>query len=304
MRSKKEMKIKNKVVKNLNYLYYKGIVDAIEKDMENSEPVQIENDRNVITRFLSSIVTEIANNVRRKNTLELSTEKAQAIEVLNSFEKSVDEKELDLAKDLEAFKKYLNKKMFKKDKYNLKRKAFALSYVMNVAKENDRIEGLEAVSSVLFDDAGYMADLFKKFEKNFYGIQKPAVGELQAGLIGGLGIWSLSVFSIIPVAIGGVATLVSHVANRIEMKKAFKTLSTDELHAYIAMKLTLIEESREVMSEEEWKSLADEFLKYISNLRGDAEYNWLIEKVDGQRNKELIELCNLTIAQLSKIIGI
>ena len=143
-----------------------------------------------------------------------------------------------------------------------------------------------------------------QFEKNFYGIQKPAVGELQAGLIGGLGIWSLSVFSIIPIAIGGVATLVSHVANRLEMKKAFKTLSTDELHAYIAMKLTLIEESREVMSEEEWKSLADEFLKYISNLRGDAEYNWLIEKVDGKRNKELIELCNLTIAQLSKIIGI
>ena len=161
-----------------------------------------------------------------------------------------------------------------------------------------------AVSGVLYDDAGYMTDLFRKFEKNFYGIQKPTVGELEAGLIGGLGVWSLSSWSIIPIAIGGIATLVSGIVNRLEMKKAFATLSTDELHAYIAMKLTLIEEAREVMPEEEWKNLVDDMLKYVSNLRGDAEYNWLIEKVDGKRNKELIELCNLTIEQISKIIGI
>ena len=304
MNRKKEMKIKNKVVKNLNYLYYKGIVDAIERDMQSSEPVHIENERNAITRFFAGIINEFANNVRRKNTLELSAEKANALEVLTSFEKSVSEKELDLAKDIDKFKTFLNKKAFKKDKYNLKRNSFALSYVMNVAKENDRIEGLEAVSGVLFDDAGYMTDLFRKFEKNFYGIQKPTVGELEAGLIGGLGVWSLSSWSIIPIAIGGIATLVSGIVNRLEMKKAFATLSTDELHAYIAMKLTLIEEAREVMPEEEWKNLVDDMLKYVSNLRGDAEYNWLIEKVDGKRNKELIELCNLTIEQISKIIGI
>lgn len=304
MSRKKDMKIREKVGKNLKYLYYKGIVDGIEKEMSQNEPVQVENDRNIITRVISGIVNEVANNIRRKNTLELSTEKQRAISTLTEFERSVSEKDLELAKDQEKLKAFINKKLFKKDKYNLKRMQYALSFIMNTARGDDRVDGLEVVSSVLFDDAGYMSSLFKKFEKNYYGIQKPVAGEREVGLIGGLGLWSLTAWTILPVAIGGLATLVAHVMNKIELKKAFNTLSTNELHAYIAMKLTLIEESREVMSENEWKSLIDETLKYVSSLRGDAEYEWLIERIDGPVNKEKIELCNLTIARLSKIIGI
>ena len=42
--------------------------------MSENEPVQIDNSRNIITKVISTIATEVANGIRRKNTLELSNE--------------------------------------------------------------------------------------------------------------------------------------------------------------------------------------------------------------------------------------
>ena len=306
MGKKKQAKIKALVLKNLTYIYLKANVDAIEKEMSENEPVQIDNSRNIITKVISTIATEVANGIRRKNTLELSNEKTTALETLKAFEASVSEKDLALSKDIEKLKAFINKKMFKKDKDNLLRMQFALSFAFSVAGKSDRWEdGLEVVSNILFEDDGYIYELYNKFENNFYGIQKKAIDEMGYGMIlGSIGAWSLNLWSLIPIGIGGLATLAQHIAHKRELKKAFDSLSKNELHAYLAMKLTVIEAGREKMAEEDWKNLVDETLKYISNLRSDAEYEWLIEKLDADTNKAKIELCNLTIDRISKIVGI
>ena len=304
-KQKKAAKIKDLIVKNLTYVYLKANLDAIEKEMSENEPVQIENSKNIITKVISSIACEVANGIRRKNTIELSAAKSEAIQALTAFEKSVSSKDIELAKDSEKLKAFINKKMFKHDKNNLMRMQFALSFALNmVSKDSAWEDGLNAVSNVLFDDEGMMYELYKKYENNFYGIQKKSVDEVGYGMILGLGVWSLNAWSLIPIGIGGLAALVQHVMHKRDLKKAFENLSKDELHAYLSMKLTLIEESKGVMDEESWKTLVDETLKYLSNLRSDAEYEWLIEKQSAQTNKAKIELCNLTIDRISKIVGI
>ncbi|MBQ8177671.1 MAG: hypothetical protein IJ033_00605 [Clostridia bacterium] len=304
-KQKKAAKIKDLIVKNLTYVYLKANLDAIEKEMSENEPVQIENSKNIITKVISSIACEVANGIRRKNTIELSAAKSEAIQALTAFEKSVSSKDIELAKDSEKLKAFINKKMFKHDKNNLMRMQFALSFALNmVSKDSAWEDGLNAVSNVLFDDEGMMYELYKKYENNFYGIQKKSVDEVGYGMILGLGVWSLNAWSLIPIGIGGLAALVQHVMHKRDLKKAFENLSKDELHAYLSMKLTLIEESKGVMDEENWKTLVDEALKYLSNLRSDSEYEWLIEKQSAQTNKAKIELCNLTIDRISKIVGI
>ncbi len=305
IKQKKAAKIKELVVKNLTYIYLKANLDSIEKEMSENEPVQIENSKNIITKVISSIACEVANGIRRKNTMELSVAKSTAIQAMSAFEKSVSEKDLELAKNRDKLKAFINKKMFKRDKNNLMRMQFALSFAISrITAGGEWEKGLDEVSSVLFDDEGMMYELYKKYENNFYGIQKKAVDEVGYGVLLGLGVWTLNAWSLIPIGIGGLATLIQHLIHKRDLKKAFENLSKDELHAYLSMKLTLIEESRSTMAEEEWKALVDETLKYLSNLRSDAEYEWLIEKLDGATNKAKIELCNLTIDRIAKIVGI
>lgn len=302
---RKKQMIRETAIKNLTYIRLKSDLAAIEKEMADNEPVQKENTKNIITKVISAVATEVANGIRRKNTIDLSVEKERALANLSAFEKKVSQKELELSGDIKKFKTFIDKKLFKGDKYDMNRKQFALSFILGSANDYLRSEeSLKDVSAVLFDDEGYMSELYKTFENNFYGIQKKAVDERGLGTIIGMGIWSLCSWSIIPIGIGGMVALIRSLDRRQKMEKAFENLSKDELHAYIAMKLTLVESSRHTMPEREWKELIDGTLKYIGNLRGDAEYEWLIERLNAPTNKEKIELSNLAVERLSKIIGI
>ena len=306
MRKAKRMaKAKALVVKNLTYIRLKNDLAVIENEMNNNQPVEKENGGNVITKFFNGIVTELSNTARRKSVVDLSVEKKMALDNLTAFERENNVKELELASDVEKLKKYMNKELFKKDAYGIQKIQFALSLMLDNSREYVRKEeSLQAISAILFNDEGYMNILFKLFEQNYYGIQKKAVDELQTGMLLGVGVWSLVVGSWLPVGIGGIATIINHLIHRSEMKKKFQSLSKDELQAFLAMKLTVIEATRKNMPERARKDLIDDLLKYVSNLRGDAEYEWLIEKLDAPANKEKIELCNLTVDRLSRVIGI
>ena len=306
MRKAKRMaKAKSIVVKNLTYIRLKNDLAVIENEMNNNQPVEKENGGNVITKFFNGIVTELSNTARRKSVVDLSVEKKMALDNLTAFERENNVKELELASDVEKLKKYMNKELFKKDAYGIQKIQFALSLMLDNSREYVRKEeSLQAISAILFNDEGYMNILFKLFEQNYYGIQKKAVDELQTGMLLGVGVWSLVVGSWLPVGIGGIATIINHLIHRSEMKKKFQSLSKDELQAFLAMKLTVIEATRKNMPESARKDLIDDLLKYVSNLRGDAEYEWLIEKLDAPANKEKIELCNLTVDRLSRVIGI
>ena len=305
-KAKRLAKAKKLVVKNLTYMRLKSDLEVIEREMNNNLPVEKEQPTGgVISKIITNIATEIANTTRRKNTVDLSVEKRIALENLESFEVVNDAKELELAKDEAKLKKFMEKELFKKDPHNIQRIQFALSFMLDSSYEYLRKEeSLQKISKLLFDDEGYMNILIMLFEQNYYSIQKKDVEEAQSGMLLGAGIMSLVMGSWLPLGVGGIATVISRIIRKKELKDKFQNLSKDELHAFLAMKLTLVEATRKTMSEDARKELIDDLLKYVSNLRGDAEYNWLIEKVDGKRNKELIELCNLTIAQLSKVIGI
>ena len=304
-KAKKLAKAKKIVVNNLTYLRLKTDLEAVEREMNENQPVEKEQSGGLITKIISGIATEISNNVRRKNTVELSVEKKIALDNLALFEAAVDSKELELSVDLEKFKKYIDKELFRKDTHGIKRLQFALSFMLDDYFEYLRKEeSLQAISKLLFDDEGYMNILYMLFEQNYYGIQKKATSEIDKGMLLGVGVWSLVSGSWLPIGIGGIASLVTNILHRKEMKEKFQKLSKDELQAFLAMKLTIIEATRKTMKAEARKELVDDLLKYVSNLRGDAEYEWLIEKIDAPSNKEKIEICNLTIDRLSKVVGI
>lgn len=304
-KAKRLAKAKKLVAKNLIYIRLKSDLEAIERDINNNQPVEKEAGGNAIVKFINGIATDVANSVRRKAVSELSVEKKVAVDNLTAFEKENDAKDLEFAGDLEKLKNYINKELFKKDVYGIQRMQFALSLMLDNSREYVRKkDSLEVVSKVLFDDEGYMNVLFNAFEHNYYGIQKKTVDELKAGMLLGAGVWSLVSGSLLPIGLGGMATLVKHVISRKELKENFQTLTKDELQAFLAMKLTIIEETRTRLPENVKKDLIDDLLKYVSNLRGDAEYEWLIEKMDVPTNKEKIELCNLTVERLSVVVGI
>ena len=304
-KAKRLAKAKKLVVKNLTYLRLKNDLAIIENEINSNQPVEKETSSSGLGKIINGFVTEIANNVRRKAVVDLSVEKKTALDNLASFESENDVKELELAGDIAKLKKYMNKELFKKDAYGIQKIQFALSLMLDNSVEYVRKEeSLQAISSILFDDEGYMNILFKLFEQNYYGIQKKAVDEVQTGMLLGVGVWSVVVGSWLPIGIGGIATLVNHIIHKNEMKKKFQSLSKDELQAFLAMKLTVIETTRKSMPESARKDLIDDLLKYVSNLRSDAEYEWLIEKLDTPTNKAKIELCNLAVDRLSRVVGI
>lgn len=305
-KAKRLAKAKKLVVKNLTYMRLKSDLEVIEREMNNNLPVEKEQPTGgVISKIITNIATEIANTTRRKNTVDLSVEKKVALENLESFEVVNDAKELELAKDEAKLKKFMEKELFKKDPHNIQRIQFALSFMLDSSYEYLRKEeSLQKISKLLFDDEGYMNILIMLFEQNYYGIQKKDVEEAQSGMLLGAGIMSLVMGSWIPLGVGGIATVISRIIRKKELKDKFQNLSKDELHAFLAMKLTLVEATRKTMSEDARKELIDDLLKYVSNLRGDAEYEWLVEKVDAPLNKEKIELCNLTLQRLSRVVGI
>ena len=306
MRKAKRMaKAKKIVVKNLTYIRLKSDLETVENEINSNQPVEKEVGGNVISKFINGLVTDVANNARRKAVVDLSVEKKTALDNLTAFESTCDMKELELAGDIAKLKKYMNKELFKKDAYGIQKIQFALSLMLDNSCEYVRKEeSLEAVSKILFDDEGYMNILFKLFEQNFYGIQKKAVDDIQTGMLLGVGVWSVLIGNWLPVGISGITSIIAQILHKRELKKKFQKLSKDELQAFLAMKLTVIEASRKNMPEAVRKDLIDDLLKYVSNLRGDAEYEWLIEKLDAPANKEKIELCNLTVDRLSRVIGI
>lgn len=305
-KAKRLAKAKKLVVKNLTYMRLKSDLEVIEREMNNNLPVEKEQPTGgVISKIITNIATEIANTTRRKNTVDLSVEKKVALENLESFEVVNDAKEWELAKDEAKLKKFMEKELFKKDPHNIQRIQFALSFMLDSSYEYLRKEeSLQKISKLLFDDEGYMNILIMLFEQNYYGIQKKDVEEAQSGMLLGAGIMSLVMGSWLPLGVGGIATVISRIIRKKELKDKFQNLSKDELHAFLAMKLTLVEATRKTMSEDARKELIDDLLKYVSNLRGDAEYEWLVEKVDAPLNKEKIELCNLTLQRLSRVVGI
>ena len=70
------------------------------------------------------------------------------------------------------------------------------------------------------------------------------------------------------------------------------------------MKLTLLEMGRKVMDDGAFKAEVDAFLTRLGAFRADAEYGWLVEKVDAPACIEKIETCDLCVERLAERVGV
>ena len=91
--------------------------------------------------------------------------------------------------------------------------------------------------------------------------------------------------------------------NRVAVGEAFNKMSPNEMKAVLAMRLTLIEHTRELGTDKR-KEMIDALLGEVANIRQDSEYRLYVEGVNIPECRERIETCNLTLARLGKILGV
>lgn len=308
-KNRKTEKAKNLVVTNLTYCRLKAELAIIEEEIAGNQPLPLNEEQNVFKKALNAIATEVENERRRKAVQELTAEKKTALEALALFEREHGGKELALSQDLEKLKAFMQKELFKRDAYGLAKMQFALMLALDEPYAYQRPEeSLQIVSLLLFDDPKRMNVLYTCFRANFKSIQQTPRDDLQAELLLGMSALSVVPFSlplsILSMGATGVLAVWQHTRNQKRLKAALDSLSTDEIHTFLAIKLTLIQQSKGVMPEEKWKELIDDFLKYVNNFRSDSEYEWLVEQLDAPLCKEKIEVSDLCIARLAKIVGI
>ena len=89
-----------------------------------------------------------------------------------------------------------------------------------------------------------------------------------------------------------------------ELKEAFRKLSAKDLSMIFAIKATVIQHARKVISEDNMKEVLDDCLKQISDLRADAEYMLIVEKLNAEQSREKISACNRLTQRLADIVGI
>lgn len=304
-------KLQEFVLNALTYCRLQGDVYAVEAEIAEKSAAPTEppvEEKNSLKKLWGSLTKELKKDTRREETRDLTAERQQAVSALAAYQASCSKKETALAENPEKLKKILNKKLFKKDGYGLKRMQFALAAVVSDGNSYRRPEeSLEVASEILFDDPKKWGELYRKYRANCAKLQAPdeefAKEELEANMIAGLGIFSLLTLSPLGLGVAGV-TAAAHAYRRHERQGQVRALTVSEQTAFLAMKLTLLEEGRAVMNEAAFKVAVDEFLQRLSGLRADAEYGWLVEKMDAPACIEKIQTYDLCIERLAELLGI
>lgn len=105
----------------------------------------------------------------------------------------------------------------------------------------------------------------------------------------------------------GGALIGTEIAKQIKIKDAKENLrkaSPEDLSLLLAVKATLIQYSKKTMGAEEMKLALDDCLKQLNDLRSDAEYLLIVEKLDAEKSKKKIDICNNFTNRLVNIVGL
>lgn len=108
------------------------------------------------------------------------------------------------------------------------------------------------------------------------------------------------------VLLGG-ALVGTEIAKQIQAKKAKENLrktSPEDLSLLLAIKATMIQYAKKTMGEEEMKLVLDDCLKQLNDLRADAEYLLIVERLDAEKSKKKISICNNFTTRLVGIVGL
>ena len=298
---RKKEKIKQNILDNLTLCRLKGDLLAVEASIRDNAPKsEPEEEGGTFKRIFNGIINEINNAARTINTRELSTDKEKAKTAVNAFRAKYSENELRLSEDIEAFKKYIDKQLFKKDRDGLGRISFALMFALDDKGHEYQYpeESLEFVSEIIFDDHKRLGDLYARFKNNYISLDASTRSELK----GVRKLFSTIALSLSPMRISGVSTFSNYVLNKLGLRDALKSMTPGEAGTTLAFYLTLLEEIIKA-DESKKKEAVDELLGKIDNIRADAEYKWFVEGDSIPDCQKKIEICDLAIARLGKILG-
>ena len=108
------------------------------------------------------------------------------------------------------------------------------------------------------------------------------------------------------VLLGG-ALIGTEIAKKIKIENAKEKLiktSNEDLSLLLDIKATLSQYAKKTMSGEEMKVALDDCLKQLNDLRADAEYLLIVERLDADKSKKKIEICNNFTTRLVNIVGL
>ena len=286
---REENRLKKLIVDNLTYCRLCADLAAIEAEMEESKPLPQTEAGGFWRKLYNKTVMPVHNSLRKLTADELEKEAYAAKAERKRFEEEHTEKDLTLSQDPDKLKTLIYKKLLKKDGSLLKRTSLALAIIMDDRYVYQRPEqSLQAVSSILFDDPAYMQNLYDALCENFKRIQ----GDLLP---------TMDVLSYLP-SLGsvGLRSLLNR-GKKQRFKATLTRLSTSQVGALFATKLTALQKAKEITPADKWNDLADDTLKYIQNVRADAEYKFVFDVIDGGVADEICALCVRAVERLAEI---
>lgn len=291
---------KQLVMTNLTYMRLLSDVAALDAALERNRPLEQAETGNFFAWLLGAVKTEAANVRRQMVSEDLSAKKGIADEALAEFERSTPKKQLDLAKDPERLKAYINKKLFKKDVSGAERIRFALTFMAAPGYQYQLPkESLAPISQMLFDDAARMGELYGLLQENYIAVCKHSLADDLAVCRE-----IKQVFAFLSAMPCYVLELVTPgVKLRSCTRETLTALSLEEEKTYLAMQLTLVQALKPSLDGEELSLLVDAVLKRIGDLRADAEYEWIVERRDERSSRERIDGYDRAVERLNVILG-
>lgn len=299
----------------------------LEKDLEFTEAkiqenqlVEITEDQNALVKFWNKNVENFVrgDELKKHNADKASIEKRKQefLDAHSGFDFNKYAKEEKLCS-------YLNEQIKKSNSPLLRTNLALLAILENkdfVNKENTK----EEISKVLFNNKGRIKELEKALEKNYVKIcgrtsfdeigKKVLLGIGLATafatlgsnlLIGGAFFETLTgsvIFSAMVVGASALIYKLIDIDDKENVKKEFRKMSADDAGAMFALKATLIEEARIVMSEKEFQEYLDASLSCVSDLRADTEFMLLVEKQEIEQSKKKIKVFNNWTNRLTQLL--
>ncbi len=278
---------------------------AVEARLRECEPKEAKKEGTFFRKIVDNVAVTLGNEVRRVNTVELSTKREKARSAINTFCEENASLDLSLSESYDKLRDHMDKHLFKKDKSGLEKRAFALSLILTDKHEYMmQTDSLEAVSEAIFDDKDVLPRIKESYEENYSALLKKYNRDYSGGFLAGVAFGSVFSVSVIPVIFTGTFTLIERALIRQNAKKAICELNPAEMRAMLALDLTLVSEARRTLPDEKLSELIDELLVKVQNLRSDAEYKRFAERADISASVETKELCDLALEQLARIIGV
>lgn len=288
---KRQEKLKNLYIANLTYCRLKADCAAVELEIAGNSPLPETEESNFLKKIWKKAKAVLDNEIRKKTTEELEKEKAAAEAELARFEEQHEEKDLQLAANPLQLKTLIDKHLFKKEDNGLGKLQFALSLILDNRYTYQRpSQSLQIISDILFDDAEYMQTLYDALYKNFKTLRNdvlPSVNDL---------------LSLTPS--WGNVSLRSFINRRKQRKfaESLAQLSTNQVGGVLAVRLTIAEKAKTLLSQEEWENLIDETLHFVGDIRADAEYTKVFTAQDNGVSEEIFSLCTLAVNRLAELV--